>query len=313
MPPDALTSDLSSFLAEAFGPGTVGVLHYGSHAQGRRPSADSAFDFFVVVDAYRSAYTSLAERVGTHYRPGTAAWLANRLPPNVIAVSQPLADGSSRRAKCCVISEAHLQWACSARAWDHFCQGRLMQHVLIAWARDAAATARLESVLAAVRTHTMAWLAPSLPERFTVEDYLTAALRRSLAGEIRPEAGDHARTLAAAQRDILGPLYARVLDDQVVAGRLVREADGAYRLTTVSSGRDRLRVSLYFTHSKVRATLRLLKHVVLYDGWLDYIVRKVERSGNARVELTPRERRWPLIFLWPRVIRFIRSRPQKRQ
>lgn len=313
MVPDAQAEDLSAYLARVYGPSTVAVMHYGSHAQGRRPAADSAFDFFVVVDSYRDAYTSLKATIGTSYGPGLATALANRLPPNVIAVTQPLPDGTGRRAKCCVLSLAHLQWACSPRAWDHFCQGRLMQVVLIGWSRDAQATAAIEAALSAVRHHTPVWVAPSLPATFCVEDYLVTALRRSLSGEIRPEQADHARTLVAAQMETLRPLYREVLDAEVAAGRFVAEAPDRYRLRAAPSTWHTLRVRLYFHHSKVRATVRLLKHVVLYDGWLDYIVRKVERSGNAKVELTEREKRWPLIFLWPRVIRFIWTRPQKRQ
>lgn len=313
MVPDTTAEDLSAFLARVFGPSTVAVIHYGSHAQGRRPAADSAFDFFVVVDRYRDAYTSLKAEVGTSYGPGLAAALANRLPPNVIAVTQPLADGAGRRAKCCVISLAHLQWACSPQAWDHFCQGRLMQVVLIGWTRDPQATVAINAALDAVRRHTLAWVSPSLPTTFSVEDYLVAALRQSLSGEIRPEQADHARTLVAAQMETLRPLYRDVLDAEVAGGRLTVDGPDVYRLRVTPSAWHRLRVRLYFHHSKVRATVRLLKHLVLYEGWLDYIVRKVERSGNAKVDLTEREKRWPLIFLWPRVIRFIWTRPQKRQ
>jgi hypothetical protein len=301
--------ELSRFLAEAFGASTVAVLHYGSHAQGRRPSADSAFDFFVVVGGYREAYESLRNRVGTSFKPALAVALNNRLPPNVVAVN----GGPLGRAKCCVISLAHLERACSPRAQDHFCQGRLMQHVLMTWARDEAAVAAIEAALAAVRANTLAWVAPSLPETFSVEDYLATALKRSLAGEIRPESADHSRTLAAAQRDTLGPVYESLLDGYVAAGRLVTDGPGTYRLAAPPTPRERRRVDAYFRRSKARATVRLLKHVALYEGWLDYIVRKVERSGNEKVELTQRERRWPLIFLWPRVFRFLRTRPQRRQ
>jgi len=313
MVPDTTAEDLSAYLAEVFGPSTVAVIHYGSHAQGRRPAADSAFDFFVIVDRYRDAYTSLKASIGTSYSPGLATALANRLPPNVIAVTQPLADGGGRRAKCCVISLAHLQWACSPRAWDHFCQGRLMQHVVLSWIRDGQNASAVADALASVRAHTLRWVAPSLPERFTVEEYLVTALRRSLSGEIRPESADHARTLANAQLETLGPIYRTMLDGEVAAGRLASDGPDSYRLLAPPSAAQRLRVRLYFHHSKLRATVRLLKHVVLYEGWLDYIVRKVERSGNAKVELTEREKRWPLVFLWPRVIRFIWTRPQRRQ
>ena len=313
MVPDTTAEDLSAYLAEVFGPSTVAVIHYGSHAQGRRPAADSAFDFFVIVDRYRDAYTSLKASIGTSYSPGLATALANRLPPNVIAVTQPLADGGGRRAKCCVMSLAHLQWACSPRAWDHFCQGRLMQHVVLSWIRDGQSASAVADALASVRAHTLRWVAPSLPERFTVAEYLVTALRRSLSGEIRPESADHARTLANAQLKTLGPIYRTMLDGEVAAGRLASDGPDSYRLLAPPSAAQRLRVRLYFHHSKLRATVRLLKHVVLYEGWLDYIVRKVERSGHAKVELTEREKRWPLVFLWPRVIRFIWTRPQRRQ
>jgi len=108
-------TELSAFLASAFGPTTVAVIHYGSRAQGRQPRADSAYDFFVVVDRYRDAYGSLNATIGTVYGPGTATLLAGILPPNVIAVTQPADEGAARperRAKICVISLRDLQRAC---------------------------------------------------------------------------------------------------------------------------------------------------------------------------------------------------------
>lgn len=303
-PADAESRDLSADLARAFGPSTVAVLHYGSRAQGRRPRADSAFDFFVIVDDYRRAYASLAATVGTSYSARLATMLANRLPPNVIAVG---------RGKVCVLSCAHFLRACSDRARDHFTQGRLMQVVRLTWVRDAVAAETMATAIASVRARTFAWVRPSLPERFTADDYLYAVLRRSLAGEIRPEAGDHARILLAPQEAELRPVYAALLEHLAATGGLAVEGGGAYRLTSAPGWWERTRVGWYFRRSKLRATVRLLKHVALYEGWLEYIVRKVERSGNAPVVLTDRERRWPLIFLWPRVIRFVVTRPQRRQ
>jgi hypothetical protein len=60
-----------------------------------------------------------------------------------------------------------------------------------------------------------------------------------------------------------------------------------------------------------RATLRWAKYVALYDDWLEYVVRKVERRSGVALELTGRERRWPLVFLWPKLVRFL-ARPRRR-
>lgn len=309
-PAGADAAEFSVFLARAFGPTTVAIVHYGSRAQGRQPRADSAFDFFVIVDRYREAYESLAATIGTSYSPRTAAALATVLAPNVIAVNQ----SAERRGKACVISLRDLQRACSAHPRDHFTQGRLLQFVLLTWTRDGAAAHAVSQAIAQARARTFGWGRPSLPERFTVDDYVYAVLGRSLAGEIRPESGDHARTLVDAQRDSLRTIYTPLLTHLASQGVLTVEADGhTYRLASPPGRREAMGTALYFHRSKLRNTTRLLKHVVLYEGWLDYIVRKIDRSGGGQIALTDRERRWPLIFLWPKVFHYLRTRPQRRQ
>ena len=42
-----------------------------------------------------------------------------------------------------------------------------------------------------------------------------------------------------------------------------------------------------------------------FDGWLDYIIRKAERHSGETIVLTPLERRFPLVLLWPRLFRFL--------
>jgi hypothetical protein len=313
-PVEADAKALATFLAHAFGTSSVGIIHYGSRAQGRKPRADSAFDFFVIVDRYGDAYRSLSATVGTSYSPRVATALAHVLAPNVVSVADRA--GGEPRAKCCVISLADFRRACSPRRRDHFVQGRLFQFVLLAWARDAVSAREIGDAIAEARAATYTWGRPSLPETFTVDEYLQAVLSRSLAGEIRPESGDHARTLVDAQRDALHAIYTPLLDHMVAQGALLRTvapASTTYRQQTRASAVDRMRVRWYFRFSKARATVRLLKHVILYEGWLDYIVRKIERSGDTRMVLTPREQRWPLIFLWPRVFRYLRDRPQRRK
>ena len=306
---------LAAFLARSLGPSTVAVIHYGSRAQGRKPRADSAYDFFLIVDNYRAVYESLSATVGTSYSPRLATALAHVLPPNVISV---IDRASGLRAKCCVISLAHFERACSPRRKDHFVQGRLFQFVVIAWKRDDQAALDVGKAIARARGETFNWGRPSLPERFTVDQYVHAVLGRSLEGEIRPEVGDHAKTLADAQQDQLRAIYGPLLQTLAARGELV-VLGGAdpfttvYRLRVPPTGLERWRVRWYFQRSKARTTARLLKHVVLYEGWLDYIVRKIERSGDAKIELTRREQRWPLIFLWPRFFRYLRDRPQRRR
>jgi hypothetical protein len=61
----------------------------------------------------------------------------------------------------------------------------------------------------------------------------------------------------------------------------------------------------------VRATARWAKYIVTFDDWLEYILRKARRHSGQDIVLTPRERRLPLVFLWPRVIRYLRHKDQQ--
>jgi hypothetical protein len=48
--------------------------------------------------------------------------------------------------------------------------------------------------------------------------------------------------------------------------------------------------------------------MVTFEGWLDYILRKAARHTGEEIVLTPRERRLPLLFLWPRLFRYLREK-----
>ena len=303
-------SALAAMLARSFGPTTVAIIHYGSHAQRSDARRESAFDFFVIVDRYSDAYESLARTVGTSYSPRTATFLNRILPPNVIAVTDR-ASVPPLAAKCAVLSLDHLKRACSSQARDHFVQGRLFQHVQLAWTRDGEARAAVEDTIVEARARSITWGKSSLPPGFDAEAYFRALLERSFSAEIRPERGGRVNALVGAQHDIVIRVYDALL--QRLAGEnLLRKDGNVYHLTRPATAWERLRTGWYFRASKLRATARWSKYVVLYDDWLDYVIRKIARRSGTTIELTARERRWPLIFLWPKAIQYLRSRPQRR-
>ena len=98
-----------------------------------------------------------------------------------------------------------------------------------------------------------------------------------------------------------------------IAARIVKRSGSVYRLSARVSARSRRRTERYIRRSRVLSTARWFKHVTTFDGWLDYAVRKVERRTGQVVRLGPFERRWPLIFLWPRIVRVFRARHQRNE
>lgn len=294
-------------------------MHYGSHAHSADARPESAPDFFVIVADYLGAYRSLATTVGTSYRPRTASLLNHILPPNVIAVAADAAAGqhgrqaSDRlpvRAKCAVFSLSDFRRACLTPR-DHFVQGRLAQHAQLAWARDAGSRVAVADAIAGARALSFERNRANLPQRFDAEAYCRVLIHTSFAVEIRPERPERIEALLDAQRTTMVPMYTEYL--QWLAAEGVLTPDGGAYIDAEPPGRwSRFRSTMYFRVTKLRATARWVKYVMLYDDWLEYVVAKVARRSGMSIELTARERRWPLIFLWPKVLRFLRSRPQRR-
>ena len=308
-PASSATRELGDFIADGFGPSAAAIIHYGSHAQRSDARPESAHDFFVIVDDYREAYRSLSERVGISYDPSRAALLNRVLAPNVVAITDNGTD-PPLAAKCAILSVQDFRRACSARARDHFTQGRLFQHAQLVWTRDARTRDIVVDSLLEARARTFCWGRAYLPPHFDVDSYCRVLLETSFGAEVRPEGQERIDALLSAQRETMVRMYTELL--RSLADERILTRDGKVYTDPAPPGPlARLRTRMYFRRSKLRATLRWLKYMALYDDWQDYLLRKLERRSGVHVELTERERRWPLIFLWPKAMRYLRSRPQR--
>ena len=130
-------------------------------------------------------------------------------------------------------------------------------------------------------------------------------------GEFRPESRGRAGKIFEAQADHFGEALVPGLQSAVAAGRLRPAGVGRFELAAPVAAAERRRWRRHFRRSKVRATARWLKHTVTFANWLPYIVRKVERHSGRTIQLTTLERKLPLIFLWPRAIHVLLTRPKR--
>jgi hypothetical protein len=280
------------------------VIFFGSRKTSAGPDPWSAYDFFVATRGYGAFYRGLARGGRLRRRATLAAALNAVLPPNQVSIRS---DDGTLHAKCAVISLRRLIRETSRRRRDHFCLGRLFQPTEVLFVEDAAVAGQLLDALVSAHVLTYDWVRPWLPPRFDVEAYCRTLLRVSLSREVRPEPPARADALFEAQRADLLPVYALLLDDLVARGEL-REESGGYALARPVGAGERLRLRAYFAWSLVRATVRWLKYVVTFEDWLEYILRKARRHAGTEIVLTARERRLPLVFLWPRLIRYLRDK-----
>jgi hypothetical protein len=296
-------------LVEATRGEVAGVVFYGSRrTRAARADVHSAYDVFLVLRTYALAYRALAAAGKIGRPPWLLACLNNVLPPNQVSLrlgAPPL------HLKCSVLSLRAFLRETSPWRQDHFCIGRLFQPCEILYAADAEAKEQLVGALLSAFEETYRWGRPWLPERFDAEAYGRRLLEVSLGREIRPEPSGRAEALWKAQREEQTPVFARLLRNLCDAGELREVAPSTYTLARPVTWLEQAWLRLYFSRSLVRATLRWLKHVATFEGWLDYILLKARRHTGQEIVLTERERRYPLVLLWPRVFRYLRGKDTK--
>lgn len=301
---EASIEHLVSRLRETGGDGLVAVLAYGSRLVSASPDRHSAWDLIVVVDDYGAFYRALSEGGYTARSAGLLATVSRVLAPTVIAFWPAPPDGPL--AKCLVLSRADFQRELGPRRLDHFCLGRMAHHISVVHARDPEAAAWVEELIAGARRMVLDWTLPFLEGSFSVDDFCRRMLEISYAGEIRPERGGRVSAVYEAQRETLRGIYTPILEAEVASGVLER-TNGKYRAARPASSVAQLRLNAYFGISKARATTRWVKHMLTFDSWFPYIVRKVERRTGMTFEITPLERRFPFPLLLPKALRVLRA------
>lgn len=290
-------------LRDRYGEGVVAVLFYGSCL--RKETHDGVLDFYVVVDSYRSCYDSRR-----------LALLNAAVPPNVFYV-ELASEWGTLRAKCAVLSRRHFERGVRARALSPYFWARFAQPALAVYTRDDDARDLVQSCAARAIETLVRRLSAFLPaqgrsQRFSLAALWQEAFRRTYGAELRTESPEAVRGLYEADAEryddvgtaALALLEARCWLDSVSArGKAVEVKTSRLRRL-----RTRCRWHLLRPASKLVALLRLVKNAGTFGDWLPYVLWKLERHTGTAVELSDRQRRHPLVFGWPVVMRLLLRR-----
>jgi hypothetical protein len=277
------------------------VLLYGSCL--RRRSAEGVLDFYVLVDDYRRAWPTRR-----------AAWLNAWLPPSVVGCETER-GGRRLRAKYAVMSTADFARLAAGRGLDGRVWARFSQPAALVFARDPAARAAVEAAVASAIVTLVDRLRGFLPgvgpvQRFRAVELWRAALRETYRAELRSERPGAVDDLVAAAPARYERAARAALRELAAAGRLelAEEADGV--LCVVSDPRERARARRAWRVrrrvGKALAVAGLLKTAVTFGDWVPYVLWKLERHSGERIEVSERQRRHPLLFGWPVVVRLLR-------
>jgi hypothetical protein len=90
----------------------------------------------------------------------------------------------------------------------------------------------------------------------------------------------------------------------------LHDAAGSVRVVMPASRRKTLRRDWCVRRRLAKGlyALRLLKSAFTFGDWLPYSLWKLERHTGVRIELTERQRRAPLIWGWPVILKLLWQR-----
>jgi hypothetical protein len=268
--------------------GVQAVLLYGSVLWNATRDKTSQPDFIVVVDGLSTWHPRLRDRLW-----GTV------LPPTVYCLR-----AGDALAKVSVVTAAQLSSQTGVAAKDLHLAGRLSKRVALVWSRDASARQRVLEAKRAALTNVARLTLSRFDGPFDLDNFLKALLGLSYESEVRIVEPGKIAALLDVERDHYRAVGRALLG---VLGATPLDATGSrFQVPTgVAAPKAELRRCL--RRSRRRAYLRWPKYLATYDGWLDYLLQKLARSG-IEVSLTERQRRHPLVFALPVLYQMMRTK-----
>jgi hypothetical protein len=278
--PAAVTA-LAAELARRGGGDTAAVLYYGSAL--RAEALEGILDFYVLLDSVGRWPASPLSR------------LANRLLPPNVGYLEFRHEGELLRAKYAVLSTAQFRRRLRRQSVDTTIWARFCQPAACVWARSAADLAATVALVGTAVVTAARWAVELGPEAATGEEYWRGLFARTYAAELRVEKSGRPTDIVGKNAERYNALLPVALAATGVSFRT-----GATGLIepAVDARRRRKARRAWALRARLGRPLnivRLLKAAFTFEGALDYVVWKIERHRGVRIEVSPWQRRYPLL------------------
>lgn len=269
------------------GSAVAAVLFYGSCL---RLSSDEGkiVDLYLVVDSYRAGYHTKL--------PALLNWL---LPPNVYYLEAPF-EGRQVRAKYAVVSRSDFAAGAGGRWFHPYLWARFAQPCRLAYCRDdEAGNAMISTLAGALRKCAREGLS-LMTQRFSSRDLWIAVFRQTYRTELRAEPPERATQLYEANQAHFDRAAAAVMeapasepDKQTAEG--LSDASRTWLPQVGGQGHIRMKWLLRRLQGKLLSVLRLMKAAFTFQDGAQYLLWKIERHSGVSIQLTPWQRRHPLL------------------
>ena len=252
-------------------PGLRAVLLFGSTLSAATRKPTSIPDLVAIVDDVAAALPAFDPALPLPI----ARWLARPLPPVTFALRA--AVSADTLAKVNVVSFASVR-AALARPDDLSLAGRLAKKTRLLWTRDERSRAETETLLDEAADVMARVTTLALPGLVTLEEASLRCFGLSYRAEPRPE---NAAQIAIRYRAFADD-YVASYGPRLVAAARARGIEVAGdtlidRRPASTRRRDARVLARLLLRSRARALLRWARQILIYRGWLPYLVGKLRR------------------------------------
>jgi hypothetical protein len=254
------------------GQGIAAVLFYGSCLRSG-DDVGSIVDLYLLADSYEEVHRGPLMRV------------FNRLlPPNVYYIEAPFA-GRTVRAKYALLTLDQFERLVEGRTLQSYFWARFAQPTIVLWVREPDIQARITRAVATAVLTAAQETRPLLDPDAAPDTLWAHAFGEAYRTELRAEAPERGIALyeafAARYDAITRIIYRPEHASPVEALERRRRAERKWR-------RRRL-------VGKTLSVLRLVKSAFTFEEGATYLIWKIERHSGVKFELTPWQRRHPIL------------------
>lgn len=274
-----------NFLAQKYGQAVQGILLYGSCLRAGTDQ-DGLVDCYVIVDQYTSVYPSI--------------WLAllNRwLPPNVFYGEVNLEERIVRM-KYAVLSLEDFERSVTPKWFHSYFWGRFAQPTAVMACTSQAMSQRIILGLGRAVLTFLGNVVPRMPQQFSAKDVWSIGLALSYGAELRAESKGRIATLWDSNQ----AYYEQVAHATFLAYfqkiKVIQRDDITMYEREYSRWeyiKNCIGWAVRKVQGKVLSVLRLMKAAFTFQGGADYLIWKIERHSGVKIELTPAQRRHPIL------------------
>jgi len=287
------TDEIEAFVEyfkNLFGDNLLLVIFYGSCVSKLTRKETSYPDFYVVVKNYRDALRKFKNKRLLYFL------LCKILPPTVFFLKIER-NGKSYHCKFNLISKNHLALYTSSKAPDMYIFGRLGKRIALPYFSSEKEVDDLILFHHNSLRMNAEMALHFLPLRFELDEFIKKALSMSYLGDYRIERDTKIEELFEAEKHFYRRVYSLILDEIGTEKGIVKNSGEFYeRISSLES--EKIRIEKFLKKSKRRSVYRWPKGILTVGNYVDYLLSKVERAKGIKIELTPLERKYPLIFGW---------------